>query len=80
MKNSDNMQWQKSKGYIYNETDLGSIISVTVNSSGGTFTKYYGTATNPTSGTSVGTDNGYFTVKVGGATGTTSSVVVVFEK
>lgn len=80
MKNSNNMQWQKSNGYIYNETDLGSIISVTVTSSAGTFTKYYGTTEHPTSGTSVGTDNGYFTVKVGSATGTTSSVVIVFEK
>ena len=25
MKNGDNMQWQKSKGYIYNSTNLGTI-------------------------------------------------------
>lgn len=77
MKNGTNMQWQKNNGYIYNSTDLGTIKSVTVNSSAGSFTKYYGTAEHPTSGTTVG--NGFFTVKVGNATGTTSSVVIVFE-
>ncbi|MCQ2266092.1 MAG: bacterial Ig-like domain-containing protein [Bacteroidaceae bacterium] len=51
---------------------------MTVNSSAGSFTTYYGTAEHPTSGTTVG--NGFFTVVVGGATGRTSSIVVVFEK
>ena len=72
------MQWQKNTGYIYNVTDLGTILSVTVNSSAGTFTKYYGTSSHPTSGTTVG--DGYFTVAVGNATGKTSSIVVTFEK
>ncbi len=77
-KNSSAMQWQKNKGYIYNSTDLGTITSVTVNSSEGSFTTYYGTSEHPTSGTTVG--NGFFTVKVGSdATGKTSSIVVVFE-
>ena len=76
MKNGDNMQWQKNKGYIYNSTDLGTITSVTVNSSAGSFTTYYGTSEHPTSGTTVG--NGFFTTMVGGATGTTSSVVIEF--
>ena len=71
-----NMQWQKSKGSIYNSTDLGTITNVTVTSSAGTFTTYYGTSAAPTSGTTVG--NGYFNVKVGGATGTTSKVEVTF--
>lgn len=78
MLQSSVMQWQKSKGYIYNTTDLGTIKSVTVNSSAGTFTTYYGTSSNPSSGTTVG--GGYFNVKVGSATGKTSSVVVTFEK
>ncbi len=78
MKNGDNMQWQKSGGYLYNSTNLGTIKSVTVTSSGGTFTTYYGTSEHPTSGTTVG--NGFFTVKVGNATGTSSKVEVVFEK
>ena len=71
------IQWQKNNGYIYNTTDLGTIKSVTVNSTAGTFTTYYGTSSNPTSSTIVG--NGYFTVKVGSATGKSSSVVVTFE-
>ena len=76
MLNSSAMQWQKSKGYIYNSTDLGTIKSVTVNSSSGTFTTYYGTSEKPSSSTTVG--DGFFQVKVGGATGSTSSIVVVF--
>ncbi len=78
MQNSSNMQWQKSKGYIYNSTDLGTIKSVTVNSSAGSFTTYYGTTAQPDSGTA-GSGKGYFKTSVGGATGTTSSVVIVFE-
>ena len=78
MLKSSAMQWQKSKGYLYNKTDLGEIISVTVKSTSGTFTTYYGSAPQPTSGTTVG--GGYFNVKVGSATGKTTSVVVVFKK
>ena len=70
------MQWQKNTGYIYNKTDLGTIQSVTVTSSEGTFTTYYGASQNPTSGTTVG--EGFFKVKVGGATGKTSKVIVTF--
>jgi len=77
MKNGDNMQWQKSKGYLYNSTNLGTITNVTVTSSAGTFTTYYGTSEHPTSGTTVG--NGFFTVIVGSALGTSSKVEVVFE-
>ncbi len=77
MQSSNVMQWQKNKGYIYNKTDLGTIKSVTVNSSAGTFTTYYGTSEHPTSGTTVG--GGYFTVKVGNATGKTTSIVVTYE-
>ena len=76
MKSGNNMQWQKNTGYIYNSTNLGTISSVTVNSSAGSFTTYYGTSAQPSSGTTVG--NGYFKTSVGNATGTTSSVVVVF--
>ena len=76
MKNGDNMQWQKSKGFIYNSTDLGTISSVTVNSTAGSFTTYYGTSAQPTSGTTP--SGGYFKTSVGSATGTTSSVVIVF--
>ena len=76
MLQSGAMQWQSKKGYIYNKTDLGTIKSVTVTSSEGKFTTYYGTKQNPTSGTTVG--GGFFKVKVGSATGKTSKVTVTF--
>lgn len=78
MKNGDNMQWQKSKGYLYNSTDLGTITSVTVTKTAGTFTTYYGTTEQPSSG-SAGDGKGYFKTSVGGATGTTSKVEVIFN-
>ena len=70
------MQWQKSKGYIYNSTDLGTINSVEVASTAGTFTKYIGSSKQPTTN---GT-GGYFQVKVGGATGKSSKITVTFTK
>ena len=77
MQQSSAMQWQKNAGYIYNKTDLGEIVSVTVNSTAGSYTTYYGTDQNPTLGTTV--SGGYFTIKVGSATGKTDSVVIVFK-
>ena len=77
MKSGSNMQWQKNNGYLYNSTDLGTITDITVTSSAGSFTKYYGTSEHPTSGTTVG--NGFFTVKVGNATGKTSKVEITFN-
>ena len=76
MKNGNNMQWQKSKGYIYNSTDLGTITDVTVTSSAGSFTTYYGTKAQPSSNTTVG--GGYFKTVVGSATGTTSKIEITF--
>ena len=78
MLQSSAMQWQKSAGYIYNSTDLGTINSVTVTKSTGTFTTYYGTSKQPSSSTTVG--NGYFQIKVGSATGQTSKVTITFTK
>lgn len=72
-----NIQWQKNVGYIYNSTDLGTIKSVTVTSSEGTFTTYYGTSEQPSSSTTVG--GGYFKTVVGNATGKTSKIEVVFS-
>ena len=77
MKNSNNMQWQKSKGYIYNSTDLGTISNVTVTSSAGSFTTYYGTSEQPSSGSS-GSGKGFFKTFVGSATGTSSQVEITF--
>ncbi len=79
MSNTNNNQWQKSKGVIYNKTDLGAIKSVTVNSTSGTFTTTYGSSESP-SGSTLGSSDGYFKVAVGSATGYTTSIVVVFEK
>ena len=77
MLQGSDMQWQKNNGLIYNTTDLGTIKSVTVTSSAGTFTTTYGDSAQP-DGATVG--GGYFQVKVGNATGKTSKIVVVFEK
>lgn len=73
------MQWKSGEGYIYNSTDLGTIKSVTITSTEGSYTTYYGTSEQPSYG-AAGSGNGYFKTSVGGATGKTSSVVVSFEK
>lgn len=82
MLQSNAMQWHKKTGAIYNVTDLGEIISVTVNKTSeksGTFTTYYGTSEKPTKDTTVG--GGYFQTQVGSDnTGKTSSIVIVFNK
>ena len=70
------MQWQKSKGYIYNSTDLGTINSVVVTSTAGTFTQYIGSSKQPTTN---GT-GGYFQVKIGSATGKSSKITITFTK
>ena len=74
------MQWQKSNGYIYNNTDLGKINSVTVSTVSGSFTTYYGTSEQPTN-TSLGTNDGYFKVVTGtSSAGHTNSITVNFSK
>lgn len=75
MNQSSTMQWQKSKGYIYNSTDLGTITNVKIESTAGTFTKYINSAKQPTTDGS----GGYFQIKVGSATGKVTSIVVTFE-
>ena len=79
MQSSSAMQWQKNAGYIYNSTDLGTINSVTITSSEGTFTTYYGTTSQPSSGTQ-GAGNGYFKTSVGNATGKSTAIAVNFTK
>lgn len=71
---SSGTQWRKSNGYIYNSTDLGKINSVTL--SGDALSIYYGTSEEPT-GTSLGSNDGYFKVanETGGALHTTSVTV-----
>lgn len=76
MKSGEDMQWQKSKGVIYNSTNLGTITAVDITSSAGSFTTYYGTTAQPTSNTTVG--DGFFQILVGNATGKTSKVEITF--
>jgi hypothetical protein len=76
MKSGNNMQWKKNSGCIYNSTDLGTITDVTITSSAGSFTTYYGTKAQPSSNTTVG--GGYFKTVVGSATGTTSKIEITF--
>ena len=76
--NAGTMQWQKNAGKIYNSTNLGTITSVTVTSTVGTYTTYYGTSEQPSYG-AAGNGKGYFKTSVGGATGYSSKVEVVFE-
>ena len=75
MNQNSTMQWQKSKGYIYNSTDLGTITDVTIDSTGGTFTTYVNSAKQPTTNG----NGGFFQIKVGSATGKVTSIVVTFE-
>ena len=70
------MQWQKSKGYIYNSTDLGTIESVEIESTAGTFTTYINSTEQPT----VNGTGGYFKINVGSKTGYVSSIKVTFTK
>ena len=70
------LRGQKSNGYIYNTTDLGTITDISITSSAGTFTKYIGSSQKPTASGS----GGYFQIKVGGATGTASKIVITFQK
>jgi hypothetical protein len=77
MNQSSTMQWQSNKGYIYNITDLGTITNVTVTSSAGSFTTYYGTTEQPSSGTA-GSGKGFFKTSVGNATGKSSKVEITF--
>ena len=74
MNQSSTMQWQSSKGYIYNSTDLGTIKDITITSTAGTFTKYINDSQQPTSNGA----GGYFQIKVGSATGKVSSIKVTF--
>jgi hypothetical protein len=74
--NAGKMQWQKSKGYIYNSTDLGSIEAIEIASSAGTYTQNIGGSQQPTSKG----DGGYFNIKIGGATGYSTKVTITFTK
>lgn len=76
MQQSKDMQWQKSKGVLYNSTDLGQITDIKITSTSGSFTKIIGSTKQPTKNST----GGYFNIKVGGDTGKTSKVVITFTK
>ena len=76
MNQNSTMQWQKSKGYIYNSTNLGTIDNVEIKSKDGAFTTYEGSSAQPTSKG----DGGYFKIVVGSATGKVTSITVTFTK
>lgn len=91
MKQGSQIQWQKSKAYIYNNTNLGKIESITLdNASGGPFTVYAGTTANPTETTITGSSNtfnfsavgeyGFFTIKCGSSTGKCDSITINYTK
>lgn len=69
------MQWQKNKGYIYNNTYLGKITNIEITSTAGTFTTYINDTQQPIENG----EGGYFQIKVGSATGKASKVVITFE-
>lgn len=76
---NNGMQWQKGNGNIYNNTPLGTINSITITSSEGEFTTYYGNSQNPESNTNVG--GSYFNIYVGDdAGGRTSKITIRFTK
>lgn len=83
------IQFQKDKGYFYNETSFSEIISVELTEAdGGPFSMNIGNEKNPTSGSEVAiTDNifvpeeqaNYFVVKCGGKTGKCTEIEIKFK-
>lgn len=76
MNQNSTMQWQKSKGYIYNSTNLGTIDDIVINSTSGTFSTYIGPGMQPT----LNEEGGYFQIKVGSATGKITEIKITFTK
>lgn len=76
---SGKIQFKKSVGYLYNTTDLGTVISVVLNGASPTdsYTLYTGTSENP----STTNKGGYFCIKeTAGNTLTCTSITVTFKK
>lgn len=84
---SNLMQWQKNNGILYNKTNLGKINSVTLDINSGSFTVYEGSTENPSSTRVAGSNgiytfienSGYFSIKVGNATGKLKSITITFN-
>ena len=85
MLQSSSMQFQKSKGYIYNKTPMpGNITKITLGTTTN-FTIYVGTTESPSSGTIVtsgATITGnytYFYIKNGSALAKTATITITYE-
>lgn len=78
MKQSGKIQFKSSGSYLYNTTDLGSIVSVSTDNAANLSTTY-GTSENPSSG-SLSTGQGYFKIKASGGTGTSTGITITFVK
>ena len=86
MVQSGNIQGQKNTGAIYNQTNLGKINSVVINSLSGTITMYEGSAMQPKNTTITGTngtytfsgDNGFMQLTAGSSTVKFSSMTITF--
>ena len=80
MLSSSNIQFKKNAGYIYNSTNLGTVTDISITSTAGGYSIFYGTTENPTSGTSTGSGKGFFKIKENNtATGKVSEIVVTFK-
>lgn len=92
MLSSNLMQWQKNKGYLYNTTDLGELVSLTIdNITAGSFTVYEGTSSQPDKTSVAATVDGksntytfsagqkYFMIKNGILT-KCSSITITYKK
>lgn len=85
MLQSSSMQFQKSKGYIYNKTPMpGNITKITLGTTTN-FTIYVGTTASPSSGTVVTSGAAitgnytYFYIKNGNATAKTATITITYE-
>lgn len=87
-KDSNQMQWQKTNGYLENTESLGNIKSITIESTAGTYNVFEGTAQSPSTSVSNNNNtynftqgNGFFKIQVtSAATGYVDKITIVFEK
>lgn len=89
MLQSSNIQLQKSKAYLYNKTDLGELVSLTITDGSGTMTVYEGTTQQPNTTAVTGTSGvytfsagqKYFQIKAGTKdTPKCQSITIVYKK
>ncbi len=82
------IQFQKGKGYFYNETSFTEIVSIELSNATGSFSMHIGDSENPTSGSEVINANNifiptvqanYFVVNCGNSTGKCSEIIIKFK-